>query len=339
MYKFNEIRHVHLEISSRCNAACPMCPRNINGYPYNNGYVEHDMTLAESKTIFPPDFLQQLTDIQINGNFGDAVMNLETVDIVDYFKNQNPNLKITISTNAGARDSNFWKELARLGVTVYFCIDGFENTHHLYRQNTLYATVIRNAKIFLDAGGIAIWKMIKFEHNQHEISRAREISQQMGFKRFETTRCVNGDRPPVAVFNKDKQITHLIGTPKFTEFEQVLKNHTNSGLTLKHFVNNTTIKPIKCKAQQSKSVYVSSTGDIYPCCWTGFNPSDYGKGNAFGVFNEQLNKIIYKNNAITYPINECIDWFNAVENSWKTSTFEDGRLLVCQSNCSVNTIL
>lgn len=337
MYKVDEIQHVHLEISSRCNASCPMCPRNINGYPYNNGYVEHDMSLSEAQQIFSSEFLTQLKEIQINGNFGDAVMNPETIEIVEYFRNQNSNLKITISTNAGARNSKFWKELARLGVIVYFCIDGLEDTHHLYRQNTLYTTVICNAKTFLDAGGTAIWKMIKFEHNQHELSRAREISQQLGFKRFEL---VTNRRPSVAVFNKDKQVTHLIGSPEVTDFDQVLKNYTNnSGVTLKYFANNTPIKPIKCKAQQSKSVYVSSTGDIYPCCWTGFNPSEYGKGNAVGVFNEQLNKLIYKNNAITYPFSECINWFNAVEQSWKTSTFEDGRLLVCQSKCSVNTIL
>ena len=31
LYKYNEIKTVHLEITDNCNAACPMCARNING--------------------------------------------------------------------------------------------------------------------------------------------------------------------------------------------------------------------------------------------------------------------------------------------------------------------
>jgi MoaA/NifB/PqqE/SkfB family radical SAM enzyme len=31
MYDYTDIRTVHLEITEKCNAACPMCARNING--------------------------------------------------------------------------------------------------------------------------------------------------------------------------------------------------------------------------------------------------------------------------------------------------------------------
>jgi hypothetical protein len=88
--QFNEIRDVHLEISSLCNASCAWCPRNFWGYPYNGGYPELNLTLDHAKTIFSPDFLQQLTSIRINGNFGDIVMNPQGADIVDYFFSVNP---------------------------------------------------------------------------------------------------------------------------------------------------------------------------------------------------------------------------------------------------------
>ena len=51
MINFSNIQHLHLEISSKCNARCPLCPRNFFGYPFNDGYVEHDMTLDEAKQI------------------------------------------------------------------------------------------------------------------------------------------------------------------------------------------------------------------------------------------------------------------------------------------------
>ena len=52
LYAVEDIRKVHLEISSECNAACPKCPRNLCGYPHNDGYEEHSMTLAEAQKIF-----------------------------------------------------------------------------------------------------------------------------------------------------------------------------------------------------------------------------------------------------------------------------------------------
>jgi len=35
MYSYKDIKEVHLEITQRCQAACPMCDRNCNGGPDN----------------------------------------------------------------------------------------------------------------------------------------------------------------------------------------------------------------------------------------------------------------------------------------------------------------
>ena len=51
MYKLSDIRDIHLEISSLCNARCPLCPRNFHGYPYNDGYIERNLTLDDVKKI------------------------------------------------------------------------------------------------------------------------------------------------------------------------------------------------------------------------------------------------------------------------------------------------
>jgi MoaA/NifB/PqqE/SkfB family radical SAM enzyme len=176
MISYDQIREVHLEISSLCNARCPLCPRNFRGYPYNDGYIETNLTLDSVIRIFSSKFLKQLHRIYINGNFGDAVMNPETPAIVEYFKLHNKDLIIDISTNGSARDRSFWQKLAKEKATVLFCLDGLEDTHHLYRQNTNWQTILNNAKIFIDAGGNAIWKMIKFEHNKHQINACKNLS-------------------------------------------------------------------------------------------------------------------------------------------------------------------
>jgi MoaA/NifB/PqqE/SkfB family radical SAM enzyme len=330
MYSETQIKHVHLEISSLCNAACPLCPRNFYGYPLNDGYVEHNMTLLEAQTIFSVKFLTQLNEIYINGNFGDAVMNPATIDIVQYFLESNPKLCISISTNGGARDAEFWQSLAHLGVQVIFCIDGLEDTHHLYRQNTLYSTVIRNAQTFIGAGGNATWKMIKFDHNLHQASTAKQLSQQMRFRDF---KYIDHGRNQAPVFNKDKKLTHQIGKPSNTDFEILWKTRTTNEVLLEDIIPGRLPVPISCRVKKQKSVYVSSIGDVYPCCYLGFNPKTYGHGTYHQAANQQFKNIIKENNALEYSLDHCINWFNKIEKTWTIPTFEAGRLVICNDVC------
>lgn len=330
MYQLTDIKHVHLEISSKCNASCPLCPRNFYGYPFNDGYVEHNMTLEESKQIFSLEFIKQLNEIYINGNFGDAVMNPYTIDIIEYFRESNSKLKISMSTNAGARDPQYWKELARLNVEIFFCIDGLEDTHSIYRKNTVYSTVIKNAKTFIAAGGHAIWKMIKFDHNSHQIKTVKELSKTMGFKSFNL---VDHGRDSGPIFDNDGNLLGVLGKPKETNFNILFHSRTTDEVLLEDIVSTRSPAPIDCLVKKNKSLYISSTGDVYPCCFLGFNPKNYGHGNYHAAANAQLIPLIFKNNAIDYDLTECIEWFNNVQQSWKIPDFQNGRLLICNDVC------
>lgn len=330
MYDIASIRHVHLEISSFCNARCPLCPRNFYGYPFNDGYVEHNMTLAETKLIFQKEFVKQLHEIYVNGNFGDAVMNPEVTDILDYLKECNSQLNIRISTNGGARDKNFWQHLARLGVKVDFCIDGLEDTHSLYRQNTDYHTVINNAKIFIHAGGYATWKMIRFDHNAHQINQARQLSQNLNFKNF---LLVDHGRNQGPVFDKNKKLVHVMGTPDIVDFDELWKKRTTNIVMFKDVSSLRSPAPISCQVKKRNSLYISSTGDVFPCCWLGLNPQNYGHGNYHSVANAQVRELINSNNALKHSLDNCIKWFNRVENTWQIPDFEQGRLIICNDVC------
>jgi MoaA/NifB/PqqE/SkfB family radical SAM enzyme len=338
MYKFDQIRHVHLEISSRCNANCPLCPRSFFGYPHNNGFTERDLTLADAQRIFEPEFIKQLDELYINGNFGDVVMNLEAVDIIEYFKLHNPRIHVMISTNGGARNKKFWQDLARLNAEIYFCIDGLEDTHHLYRQNTLYSTVIQNARTFIAAGGRAVWRMIDFDHNKHQQAEAQQLRQQLGFTKFQLTK---GNRVDSLVFNKDRQLTHTIGNPtkEFSEpdgsfsFDRLWDTRINGEVLLEDIVGDELPKPIECEVEKKKSVYVSSTGDVYPCCYLGFEPKTFGQGQWHQAINAQFKHMIKKNNALEHSLAQCIEWFEEIEKTWAIPTFEQGRVLMCNRQC------
>jgi MoaA/NifB/PqqE/SkfB family radical SAM enzyme len=327
---YTNIKDVHLEISSLCNASCPWCPRTFWGYPHNGGYPETNLSLAQAKVIFHPEFLTQLDSIRINGNFGDIVMNLEGPDIVDYFFSANPKLDITISTNGGARNSKFWTRLAQTPAKVWFCLDGLEDTHHLYRQNTVWATVIRNAQTFIAAGGHAVWKFIPFDHNRHQIDACRKLSKNLGFLNFQI---VSDGRDVAPVFNKDGKLTHTLGNYTGEKSFEILFHNKKTTLLEDITVDRTPKNKINCKTQTSKSIYIAANGDVSPCCFTGFYPKTFGAGHYHQPTNAQLIPLIAKNNALVYPLDQCIEWFKSIENSWKIANYEQGRLVICDDVC------
>jgi MoaA/NifB/PqqE/SkfB family radical SAM enzyme len=332
MIDYERIRDVHLEISSLCNASCPWCPRTFWGYPYNGGYPELYLTLTDAKKIFQSDFLAQLQSIRVNGNFGDIVMNPDGADIIEYFSKKNPDLKISISTNGGARDPVFWQRLARAGAQVAFALDGLEDTHHLYRQNTVWKTVIKNAEIFIRHGGDAVWQMIRFKHNEHQIAQCRQMSESLGFNKFFVR--TNG-RDTAPVFDRHGDLTHVLGDYQGErEFKILFHRKLNDDIMLEDIiVNRQPKKNIQCETQKLGSIFIAANGDVSPCCYTGFYPRTYGKGQYHQAANAQLIPLMAKNNALSYDIKECIQWFAEVEKSWSQHDYSQGRLIICDDNC------
>lgn len=332
MLEYKDIREVHLEISTLCNAACPLCPRNFRGYPYNDGYPELNLTQEQVQKIFQPSFLQQLRRVWINGNYGDIVMNPETLEIVKYFRDQNKYLTIDISTNGSARSKQFWQTLAKLNAHVLFCLDGLEDTHHLYRQNTSWKTIIKNAKTFIEAGGRATWKFIKFDHNIHQLEQCRQLAKSMNFFDFQV---VDHGRNIGPVFDRNGNHTHVIGKYSgSTEFKLLFHKKKTDEVLLEDIVPNRVPKQsVSCYSSNYKSIYIAANGEVSPCCWTGFYPKTYGHGEYHQAVNAQLSPMISNNNALEHSLEECIAWFGSIKQAWSHNSYHQGRLVVCDDYC------
>lgn len=188
IYKFKDIKTVHLEMTDSCNAACPMCARNINGGEDNPQLPNTELYIDDIKKIFTEDFVRQLDRLYMCGNYGDPIAARDTLEAFAYFRSINPNLHLSMHTNGSAKKPNWWKELAYvLGKNshVVFSLDGLEDTNHLYRQNTIWSKIMENAKEFIDSGGRARWDYIVFEHNEHQVEEAKKLSEDMGFEKFQ----------------------------------------------------------------------------------------------------------------------------------------------------------
>jgi MoaA/NifB/PqqE/SkfB family radical SAM enzyme len=112
-------------------------------------------------------------------------------DIVKIFEYCADNLRmLSMDTNASLRSTEVWKQLGKIsertGAAIIFSIDGLEDTNHIYRIDTNWKLIMRNMKTFIDAGGYSDWKFLIFEHNQHQVEKAKQLAKQSGVKNFIT---------------------------------------------------------------------------------------------------------------------------------------------------------
>lgn len=273
MFKFNELKTVHLEISTRCQASCPMCPRNWHGGQSNPYLPIADWTYSDFVKVFDQTTLDQIITIYFCGNFGDPIMNDDLINMCQYVKDKAPHMDVRIHTNGGARSKRWWQALYQAlpeKHVVIFALDGLEDTHHLYRIGTRYDHVVRNASHFISEGGIAEWVFIKFKHNQHQVEEAERRSQELGFERFtvkNTTRFVGEDR--FAVYDKDGNTQYYLEPPSDNKVTFITPEQIRNYKTVLANSN------IECYVQSNKEIYIDAQKHVFPCCFLASAPYNY----------------------------------------------------------------
>ena len=176
-------KYLHIELSTHCNAACPLCIR----YYEQTDVVRPDMPLVSIsletfKKYFSVDFIKNLKRLLYCGTRGDPIMAKDCFEIIEYVYSLNPNCEQVVHTNGGIRSENFWTKMGVLSsqsnrnLKVVFSIDGLEDTNHLYRRNVDWTRLMRNVKAYMNNGGYGIWEMLLFKHNEHQVDEARSLA-------------------------------------------------------------------------------------------------------------------------------------------------------------------
>jgi MoaA/NifB/PqqE/SkfB family radical SAM enzyme len=323
----DNIRNLHIELTTKCNARCPMCLRNVAGYPYNAGYPLTELSLQDYKSILSPAFLKQIEIVNFNGNLGDFSVANDASEILHYTADNVG--QVQVETNGGVRTPNWWAGLARDNVVIQFALDGLEDTHSLYRIDTSYQKVLDNAIAFINAGGNATWKMIVFEHNKHQIEQCRELSIEWGFEHF--LLIDDSERIESSVFSRNGEFSYWIGSdgPARSSINIQEEKYTlDEFKVITQDVNQEAL--ITCHDHiGAKQIYIAGDGSVYPCCFTGAFPN-----TMLHPGNEQLKKIVKENNALENGLEHSIKWFNKLYESWDKPNVNLGKLLTCLRTCS-----
>jgi MoaA/NifB/PqqE/SkfB family radical SAM enzyme len=351
MYKSKDIKKVHLEITQLCQAACPMCDRNENGGKDNKHITNSELSLDDCMKIFSPEFIKQLDTMYMCGNLGDPIVASDTLEVFRYFREHNSNMWLSMNTNAGARDSAWWTELAKIydnKGAVIFSVDGLIDTNHLYRQNVKWSNVENSMRSFINAGGRARWDFIIFEHNQHQVEEAEQLANEWGCEKFikkKTARFFSTAR------NEGKEIhqaqnrkgteTILLRKPKEEFQNRILSKEqeliTQHGSMTKYYDNCN----IDCKVANEGNIFITAEGLLMPCCWTAGRMykwwhEDYRTEQIWDFIDNAGGK-----EAIDVINNDLIDvldnnrLFSDIESSWSLPNVTSGKLSVCSQKCGI----
>lgn len=265
MFKFNQLAKIQLEITNRCQASCPMCPRNIHGGIDNPLLKLNDWTYDNFVKIFTVEVLSQINQLSFCGDFGDPILNNDLINMCSYLKSAGPDLQVYIHTNGSARNEAWWIKLAS-NLTkkhaVIFALDGLSDTHSVYRIGTNYDKIISNASAFIDAGGNAEWCFIRFKHNTHQVTTAENLAHSLGFKKFYVKNSKRFSRP-FPVVDKEGQLLYNIEQPEDTPIEFVGKSQVAGHQQWRD------ADKIKCQSLNDKELYIDAHYLLSPCCMIG----------------------------------------------------------------------
>ena len=281
MFLFNDIDEYQIEITSYCNAACPQCPRNLNGYGINPYMPLTHLSREVLDSAFTEELCGRLRQVFFCGSYGDPIMHPHFLDILRDFRRKNPTLWLYIHTNGGVHDPEYWTDIASImgGYgQIDFGIDGLETTLHLYRRNVKYTKVIENAKAFIDAGGRAQWNYIVFKHNEHQVEEAIQLSKDMGFFNIlvrKTGRFLNHSEMEEMNSWPVAREEYLLEPPMNPEYRnnsimflpKLKQQYTN----IKEYFDTT---PIRCDAMVGKKVAINAEGVVLPCNFFNHNLYD-----------------------------------------------------------------
>ena len=357
-WAYEDIKSVHLELSTLCNSICPWCPRYQNFSPnVNPNITQGAWTLERFQDTFTVDFIKQIKMWTFAGDYGDPCTCPEILDILRYITKHNSKSAIQINTNGGMKTERFWHDLGKLFTRnksryVIFSVDGLEDTNHIYRRNVKWQKVFSAMTTYSQTGAKGIWEFLKFKHNEHQLEKAFALANKLGFIiRFKNPNGFEEDGMMPAR-DENYNIEYEIYPASDVEIRPVIVSPAQENLI--NMINTDVIEYdsvkdkiesfykdksacINCSAKtfgMGNEVRINYDGTVWPCSFFGHLSQKYLKDRKVSVVHKWQADNIFKdvkNNLKDKTLKEILDGdpFKAVRESWK-----DHSILLCSDSCS-----
>jgi MoaA/NifB/PqqE/SkfB family radical SAM enzyme len=368
MYEVENVKRLHIELSSRCNASCPACSRNYSGGPVADDLELTELSIDDIKRMVPEEIAKNLIGINFCGNVGDPGMAPDLLPILEYFREQSPKIVQQLRTNGGMRNEKFWTALGKFYVKqppprdnhlfskagVVFSVDGLEDTNHIYRRGVVWEKLIRNMRAYSATGAFAVWEWLLFEHNEHQVEEARALSKELGFEFIVKNPLGFGEYEDTLsgmnVYGKDGDYEYTIWPSKFTGFRKDppfgnkvdFKYMNQKTIPIlpefsKELEKNSTIVCKSIEHESTKEIYISANGYMLPCCFLGGVFGQFHSSYSRFQFNTMINdyglEVFNLKNQSILDIVQGPDFSKFFLDGWKADTIENGKLLYCLETC------
>lgn len=233
--KITDLKQIHIELSSFCNLSCPFCGRQTGPIPER---MNKNLSKKSIDNLLTPELARNLEKIIICGNFGEPTLNPNLVYLIGRMNKLNPDCSIWISTNGFTQSNEWWyclgKAVRRLNVHMCFCLDGLTDETNKYRGSSVEKVRVHMINYLRGVGcKNTEWKITAFEHNQHDIEEIRKITKEHGMKL----------NVKYSWYYDDEYKKPTVMIP---EAETIYNN--------------------RCTFLQDGNFFVTSLGEVLPCC-------------------------------------------------------------------------
>lgn len=251
--KKTEVLDIELELSTLCNADCPLCFRNYDTF---KEHYPNTLIRPLNEIITQLEEYDNLEYIRLVGSISEPTLYKYFFELVKYIKSRN--IKIEICTNGDTNSPEWWHKLNVIlneEDRVYFTICGStQELHEIYRSNTTLSKIIDNVIGFQKGNNkIDYAQCIRFEYNSDNFDTEE-------FKKF------------VSVFNNiymtetflSKDSSNYINK-KNLDLLKPNKKKQEQYFNIEKIANIGLSKKTLCKSWENKSQQVDINGNVYPC--------------------------------------------------------------------------
>lgn len=179
-----DFSNFELEITNRCNLACPRCARTDFIETFPKYWQTHDLSLDDFQKFIDP-ILKEIEIFEFKGTKGDPIFHPNFIDWIKWAKAINK--KVHIHTN-GQSGKVLWSKLKNILTQddkIILGIDGLPNNFMKYRINANWKNIEACIEELKNVTTL-IWQFIIFSYNQDDITQAKQLSEELGFSKFIT---------------------------------------------------------------------------------------------------------------------------------------------------------
>ena len=248
---FDKVEVVELDLTTMCNAACPLCFRNHKDFPekFQKPFARNAADILNQLFNF-----KNLKRVELIGQLSEPTIHPSFMTIARELKRLRK--KIKICTNGDLYDEDFWTFLGQTldyQDEVWFTLCGStEEIHSKYRVGTSLERVLEHARALRREKKIDGARALKFQYNQKDLASDRFASIISEFSRVEwIASCIP---------DKKIQFRHEFQHQDFYPPQEILNQYKQ----LDAFSRITTSE-IDCQSIDEHQVQIDPFGNIYPC--------------------------------------------------------------------------